>query len=209
MRISLSFRVALFLLAISTQAIDAAHSFAQAPNLPPPILNADAEFADRPTSSRMMIRRANMVQESRAQTADRAAEDREFLNRGEPQPPSLWARPQAELIPAPAPVQSQPIRDIETRAPAVDAGRASSSDDANGGVAPHLLVRPPLTVDAQGRVVDARYAGTHHTPATIPDATAQPMWRQPYAYGYFGARPNRHLSQHFGYLRQYNQWSAR
>jgi hypothetical protein len=32
---------------------------------------------------------------------------------------------------------------------------------------------------------------------------------QPYAYGWFGAAPRKHWSRHFGYYRNYTQWSAK
>jgi hypothetical protein len=31
----------------------------------------------------------------------------------------------------------------------------------------------------------------------------------PYAYGWFGAAPRKHWSRHFGYYRNYTQWSAK
>ena len=31
----------------------------------------------------------------------------------------------------------------------------------------------------------------------------------PYAYGWFGVQPRRHWSRHFGYYREYTEWSAR
>ena len=30
----------------------------------------------------------------------------------------------------------------------------------------------------------------------------------PYAYGWFGAQPRRHWSRHFGYYREYTEWSS-
>jgi hypothetical protein len=32
---------------------------------------------------------------------------------------------------------------------------------------------------------------------------------QPYAYGWFGAQPRRHMTRHFGYYRNYTEWSAK
>ncbi len=74
---------------------------------------------------------------------------------------------------------------------------------------PHLVVRQQPYLDGQGRLVDPRYAGSHHDPVTIPGAASELRYRTPYSYGYFGARPKTHWSQHFGYLRQYNQWTKR
>jgi hypothetical protein len=45
--------------------------------------------------------------------------------------------------------------------------------------------------------------------ATIPRAATEPVWRQPYAYGYFGARPKRHWHRHFGWNQSYTQWSLK
>ena len=39
-------------------------------------------------------------------------------------------------------------------------------------------------------------------------AQTQPVARHRYAYGWFGAAPKRHWSRHFGYYRDYTQWSG-
>ena len=36
-----------------------------------------------------------------------------------------------------------------------------------------------------------------------------PVVTQTYAYGWFGAQPRRHWSRHFGYYRNYTQWTRR
>jgi hypothetical protein len=55
------------------------------------------------------------------------------------------------------------------------------------------------------------------TPAVIPQAsvahakpaTGQVLEAQPYAYGWFGVQPRRHWTRHFGYYRNYTEWSAK
>lgn len=37
----------------------------------------------------------------------------------------------------------------------------------------------------------------------------QPVQTSGYSYGWFGVQPRRHWSRHFGYYRQYTEWSAR
>jgi hypothetical protein len=46
-------------------------------------------------------------------------------------------------------------------------------------------------------------------PAPTSAAPLMPIYRTPYAYGYFGATPSRHWRQHFGVQRQYTQWTLR
>jgi hypothetical protein len=63
---------------------------------------------------------------------------------------------------------------------------------------PYLVLRaPPLTPDAQ------------HAGHRRPSAQIVPLEASPYAYGWFGARPGWHWSRHFGYYRNYTEWSAR
>lgn len=98
--------------------------------------------------------------------------------------------------------------DESLRSPTSAISPAGEATDSESSV-PHLLVRPPPIIDNQGRMLDPRYAGHHHSPARIPNGTSQPVWRTPFAYGYFGARPKCHWSQHFGNMRQYHQWQLR
>ena len=39
--------------------------------------------------------------------------------------------------------------------------------------------------------------------------SAAPVPVRPYAYGWFGAQPRYHCVRHFGYYRNYTQWTAR
>ncbi len=74
---------------------------------------------------------------------------------------------------------------------------------------PHRVIRSPqlLTPDQQ-RSKDDR--GLYHGhPATIDAALVEPVWKQPYAYGYFGATPTGHWQRHFGYHRAYTQWTLK
>ena len=53
------------------------------------------------------------------------------------------------------------------------------------------------------------YQALHHPrrePATIERARANPRWKTPYAYGYFGAPGGRHWSVHHGYRDRTTQW---
>jgi len=61
----------------------------------------------------------------------------------------------------------------------------------------HLVIRPPVT--------PSRHAKT----ATIPGATKAPVWKQPYAYGYFGATHQRHAYRSFGHQKNYTEWRIR
>jgi len=48
--------------------------------------------------------------------------------------------------------------------------------------------------------------GQHHRPGHA-DAAMYDARTSGYAYGYFGAAPRSHASRHFGYYRNYTQWS--
>jgi hypothetical protein len=43
--------------------------------------------------------------------------------------------------------------------------------------------------------------------AKIPDATVEPQWKVPYAYGYFGASGTRHWTKSSGYRDTYKRWT--
>jgi hypothetical protein len=64
-----------------------------------------------------------------------------------------------------------------------------------------------LSEDAQ-RAKD-NHAFYHGDPKTIDAALTQPVWRQPYSYGYFGAKGSAHWQRHFGYHRAYTQWTLK
>lgn len=72
---------------------------------------------------------------------------------------------------------------------------------------PHMIIRPPPVVDHHGRPLDPRYA--KHALEGVPDAISMPVWRSPYAYGYFGARPSRIWARHRGVRDCYAQWTGR
>ncbi len=44
-------------------------------------------------------------------------------------------------------------------------------------------------------------------PASIPEATIDPRWKAPYAYGYFGASGSKHWKKSSGYRDTYKRWS--
>ena len=62
--------------------------------------------------------------------------------------------------------------------------------------APHLVLRSPAP-------------GKRHHPATIPHAVRTPIYKQPYAYGYFGAKPRRHYYRSFGHQESFTEWRLR
>lgn len=49
----------------------------------------------------------------------------------------------------------------------------------------------------------------HHAPPPPPSAYGIVEETRPYAYGWFGAQPKPQWSRHFGYYRNYTEWSAR
>lgn len=64
---------------------------------------------------------------------------------------------------------------------------------------PHLVIRPPIDP----------HASHHHKKATIPFAVAEPVWKQPYAYGYFGVKPRRLPYRSFGHQQAFTEWRIR
>jgi hypothetical protein len=62
-------------------------------------------------------------------------------------------------------------------------------DVAAAEQAPYVILGPP----------SAHAAGNYGIRVTAPT----------YAYGWFGVQPRRHWSRHFGYYRNYTQWSGR
>lgn len=73
--------------------------------------------------------------------------------------------------------------------PGADTARAGRPDHAarqnKTAAPPHLTIQP------------GRPGSTRQTPATR------------YAYGWFGVKPRHHCVRHFGYLRDFTQWTAR
>ncbi|WP_145347834.1 hypothetical protein [Rosistilla ulvae] len=68
----------------------------------------------------------------------------------------------------------------------------------NASPTPHLVIRSPQ-----------KSSGLHAKSATIPQAVAVPVWKQPYAYGYFGAEPRRHPYRSFGHQQAFTEWRWR
>jgi len=60
-----------------------------------------------------------------------------------------------------------------------------------------LLGREPANLHQHGRQLQP------------PPAEGVLMEPRPYAYGWFGANPRPQWSRHFGYYRNYSEWSAR
>ena len=69
------------------------------------------------------------------------------------------------------------------------------ADSAAAGGPTYLILQPPVT--------------GHHGHAGRFSGQSIPVTTQAYAYGYFGATPKRHCSRHFGYYRNYTQWSSK
>jgi hypothetical protein len=53
----------------------------------------------------------------------------------------------------------------------------------------------------------AEAPGKHYAPGRV-DAAMVEARTGGYAYGFFGAAPRSHVSRHFGYYRNYTQWSV-
>jgi len=68
------------------------------------------------------------------------------------------------------------------------------SSSASAGPPAYLILRRP---EAPGR---------HHQPG-YSDAAMYDARTSGYAYGFFGVAPRSHASRHFGYYRNYTQWS--
>ncbi|QDV70158.1 hypothetical protein Poly24_38770 [Rosistilla carotiformis] len=64
--------------------------------------------------------------------------------------------------------------------------------------APHLVIRSPQKPSL-----------LHSKSAVIPGAAAVPVWKEPYAYGYFGATPRQHPYRSFGHQQAYTEWRWR
>lgn len=74
---------------------------------------------------------------------------------------------------------------------------------------PHRVVRQPPLLSHDELKRQAHRDKFGPPVATIPKAAVSPVWRQPYAYGYFGAQPARHWQRHFGWNRSYTQWTLK
>lgn len=71
---------------------------------------------------------------------------------------------------------------------------------------PHLIVRSPQ-LHRQQQTVERQHYPLQTSSAATPGAVVQPVWRQPYAYGYFGAQSNRLWNRHYGYQSAFTQWT--
>lgn len=80
-------------------------------------------------------------------------------------------------------------------------GRVTPFGESQGGLGHEkVLPRPPQSSLLQR---------LQPQPATIPDAEQQPVWKTPYAYGYFGASGKRHWTRHHGYRENDKRWTLR
>ncbi|XZE55183.1 hypothetical protein SH139x_001183 [Planctomycetaceae bacterium SH139] len=74
---------------------------------------------------------------------------------------------------------------------------------------PHRLIQSPPLLSAEEKKARSHRGKLTPAVATIDRAAVQNVWRQPYAYGYFGAQPNRHWQRHFGWNQAYTQWTLK
>lgn len=68
----------------------------------------------------------------------------------------------------------------------------------SAGPTPHLVIRSPQ-----------KSSKLHSHAATIPNAAAAVVWKEPYAYGYFGTKPRQHPYRSFGHQQAYTEWRWR
>jgi hypothetical protein len=60
------------------------------------------------------------------------------------------------------------------------------------------------------RVLRVKQPPTHRHAVPEPGPVVRDAGpAQPYAYGWFGVPPRQHWSRHFGFYRNYTQWSAK
>lgn len=71
----------------------------------------------------------------------------------------------------------------------------------------HRVIEQPQWLSPKQAKRRAVHELVHPPVATIQGAVLEPGWRQPYAYGFFGAKPYRHPVRHFGYRQSYTQWT--
>ena len=64
---------------------------------------------------------------------------------------------------------------------------------------------PPSYLILQGPVAPH----PHHTPQGYHAGYGYAVQPQAYSYGWFGAKPARQWTRHFGYYRNYTEWSGR
>ena len=74
---------------------------------------------------------------------------------------------------------------------------------------PHRVIRQPPILSAEEQKEKAQREWLGAPPANVERAAVAPVWRQPYAYGYFGAQPQRHWQRHFGWNKAYTQWTLK
>lgn len=73
--------------------------------------------------------------------------------------------------------------------------------------AAHRVVKQPQWLSPEQAKKRAIHGLVHPPVATIQGAVLEEGWRQPYAYGFFGAVPHRHPVRHFGVRKNYTQWT--
>jgi len=67
---------------------------------------------------------------------------------------------------------------------------------AHAGHPQYLLLRTPPS-------------GSHHVSQGYNRGIGEGVSTPAYSYGYFGVQPRTHVSRHFGYYRNYTEWSRK
>ena len=118
---------------------------------------------------------------------------------------SAWA--QVGVRPAGLPASSYP----QASAPAVSAWDLPAGTALWGlpPQSPHRVIRSPQILSHEELKQQAHRGKLTPPVATIDRAAVEKVWRQPYAYGYFGTQPQRHWQRHFGWNRSYTQWTLK
>jgi len=76
---------------------------------------------------------------------------------------------------------------------------AGSAERAFAQSPPYVVLRTPAVRTGHGQPA----------PPIGNGPVIYPVKTRTYAYGWFGVQPRRHWSRHFGYYRNYTQWTRR
>jgi hypothetical protein len=73
---------------------------------------------------------------------------------------------------------------------------AAFSGSALAGYPPYLILQTPPS-------------GPRQVPQGSNPGIAHGVSTPAYSYGYFGVQPRKHVSRHYGYYRNYTEWSCK
>jgi hypothetical protein len=79
------------------------------------------------------------------------------------------------------------------------AAAAGCAEPAHAQATPYIILQTPTPRTSHGP----------QPPRINSAGIAYPVAPPTYAYGWFGVQPRRHWSRHFGYYRNYTQWTRR